>query len=208
MKNLLFLMFAATLAISLFSCTEEDFNLNNTISKEIVQNEIEDEVLINNFINLQRLKLDFQLSNNITFDNNKIYEVSTSDDSGSMIMANQVGFDEDNAVNYAVSAALRDDGMSDLLIVKTSRVSDHIYDIQYLNSSFELISNIQLNSDTETIEVFNVDFIGRGCGQDVADCLQDSYSNHGWISVWAVVQTGFIPGTAVVLSLGCAMKNC
>ena len=46
------------------------------------------------------------------------------------------------------------------------------------------------------------------CGQNVADCLGDAYTNHGWISVWDVVQTAFILATAAVLAIGCAAKNC
>lgn len=47
-----------------------------------------------------------------------------------------------------------------------------------------------------------------GCGQAVADCLSDAYTHHGWLSVWASVQTAFIPLTAASLAAACAIKNC
>lgn len=46
------------------------------------------------------------------------------------------------------------------------------------------------------------------CGQDVIDCFQDVYTNHGWASVAAALTTAFIPQTAVVFAAGCVGKNC
>ncbi len=48
----------------------------------------------------------------------------------------------------------------------------------------------------------------RGCGQATMDCLSDAYTNHGWVSVWAFVQTAFIPATAAALAAACAAINC
>lgn len=47
----------------------------------------------------------------------------------------------------------------------------------------------------------------RSKGQDVIDCMQDVYSNHGWLSVWVFVQTCFIPQTAVAFAVACVGKN-
>lgn len=47
-----------------------------------------------------------------------------------------------------------------------------------------------------------------GCGQAVADCIADAYSHHGWVSVWATIQTAFIPSTATALASACVAKNC
>jgi hypothetical protein len=47
-----------------------------------------------------------------------------------------------------------------------------------------------------------------GCGQCVSNCITDAYSNHGWASVWAVVQSIFIPATGVGITLGCIGKCC
>jgi hypothetical protein len=44
-------------------------------------------------------------------------------------------------------------------------------------------------------------------GQAVMNCMADAYMNHGWLSVWAFVQTAFIPETAVGIAVGCAIKN-
>lgn len=47
-----------------------------------------------------------------------------------------------------------------------------------------------------------------GCGQATQDCITDAYSNHGWVSVWATIQSAFIPQTAVAIAAACAVKNC
>lgn len=47
-----------------------------------------------------------------------------------------------------------------------------------------------------------------GCGQATMNCLIDAYSNHGWLSVWATLQSAYIPETGVALAAACALKNC
>lgn len=47
-----------------------------------------------------------------------------------------------------------------------------------------------------------------GCGQRTMNCMIDLYSNHGWLSVWATVQTAFIPATAGAVAATCAVHNC
>jgi len=46
--------------------------------------------------------------------------------------------------------------------------------------------------------------VDDGVGQCTARCIQDAYSNHGWVSVWAFVQTAFIPATAAAIAAACA----
>lgn len=40
------------------------------------------------------------------------------------------------------------------------------------------------------------------------NCMTDLYSNRGWISVWASIQTAFIPQTAVAVAATCAIHMC
>ena len=49
---------------------------------------------------------------------------------------------------------------------------------------------------------------GGSCGQAVADCITDAYSNHGWVSVWAWVQSVALPPTAYYIAAACTAKNC
>ncbi len=47
-----------------------------------------------------------------------------------------------------------------------------------------------------------------GCGSAVASCMVNAYSQNGWISVWLMVQTGFLPWTGAAVAAACAFQNC
>jgi hypothetical protein len=47
-------------------------------------------------------------------------------------------------------------------------------------------------------------FQNPACGQAVADCVADAYNNHGWVSIWAQIQTLWIPQTLGAISAACA----
>lgn len=200
--------------VFIISCDKQEENIKDNIPQVIIK-EVNDETLINNFVGLQTSKVSSKSTKNIKFDFSNVYEVSISGNPESMLMANQTNFDERNNVNYAISAAITENGLSNLLIVKTSKISSNLYKIEYYNSDFQLLSTIELNSDDQSIQTTNnfqrkMDLALRqdDCGQATAECLVDAYSNHGWISVWAFVQTAFIPATAVALAAACAAKNC
>ncbi|MFA3782321.1 hypothetical protein ABRY23_04570 [Melioribacteraceae bacterium 4301-Me] len=44
-------------------------------------------------------------------------------------------------------------------------------------------------------------------GSAVMSCIQDAYSNHGWISVALFLETAFIPWTAAVIAADCTLHN-
>ena len=83
---------------------------------------------------------------------------------------------------------------------------------------FEMYSNVEEREDgwvvrykcvngDEDIEFLPRVFTRASWGERTASCLSDAYSGHGWASVWAVIQSGFIPQTAVALAAVCAIKN-
>ena len=47
-----------------------------------------------------------------------------------------------------------------------------------------------------------------GCGQGTANCIGDAYSNHGWVSVFAVAVSNYLPHTLLAIIGACAVKNC
>lgn len=185
-------------------------------SSQVIQKKLVDDKLINDFKNLNLSKFSSKSTNNLEFDYTNVYEVSINGNSETMLMANQTNFDEKNSENYAISAAITEGGLSNPMIVKTSKVSDELYKIEYFNSNLKLLSTIELNPKNQTINTSNnfqnkINFALKSsddCGQKTADCLADAYTNHGWVSVWAFVQTAFIPATGVALAAACAVKNC
>jgi hypothetical protein len=44
-------------------------------------------------------------------------------------------------------------------------------------------------------------------GQDAMNCFADAYLNNGWISLWASIQTAFIPMTAALIAAACIGRN-
>jgi hypothetical protein len=48
---------------------------------------------------------------------------------------------------------------------------------------------------------------GAGWGNNTMNCITDAYSNHGWLSVWATVQSAFIPETLVAIGGYCAGRS-
>lgn len=47
-----------------------------------------------------------------------------------------------------------------------------------------------------------------GYGQATASCITDAYCNHGWVSVYAAVQSAFVTATMGAIAAACAAKNC
>lgn len=195
-------------SLILFSSCSTNEQIDEIDNSAILQKKIENKNLISKFIKLQNSAFAGKDSFDIEFDNNNIYEVSIDGNSESIIMANQIGFNEENTVNYGIGAAITENGFANPLIIKTVKNSNNIFTIEYFNNEMQLISTIELNSETETINISNNRIASLKCGQAVADCLDDVYSNHGWVSVWAFVQTAFIPATGLALAAACAADEC
>ena len=83
---------------------------------------------------------------------------------------------------------------------------------------FEMYSNVEEREDGWVVRYKcvngdeDIEFLPRvltrtSWGERTTSCLSDAYSGHGWASVWVVIQSGFIPQTAVALAAVCAIKN-
>lgn len=97
------------------------------------------------------------------------------------------------------------------IVVETS--SQAIEYIDYVNGDKTVVTNEQGVIQVKSVALNVKKGVGNktllsGCGDGTAHCIQDAYSNHGWISVWAFVQTAFIPWTAAGIAAACAVHNC
>lgn len=211
-----YLSFVFALTLLTFSCSQEqiiseEMVTNSEIAQSsFIQNEVFNNDLKTNFVSFQNSKYSNKSYNNIEFDNEHIYEVALNEKSPSLFMANQVGFDEKNSENYAFAAVKLQNGFSKALIVKTTKVNENLYQIDYLDENFDIILIAELDALNQTI-IFNQGNSSLNqlkCGQATSDCLQDVYTKHGWVSVWAFVQTAFIPATGVALAAACAADSC
>jgi hypothetical protein len=206
-----YLAFFMASLVLLSSCNNNE-NLEETvISKEIIQTKVKDKNLINNFIELQKTSFKAKNSLNIKFNNNNILKVSLNKNAQPMIIANQKGFNIENNENYAISAAITEKGLSSPIIVKTTKTSNNIYKIDYFSKDMKPIYSLKLNPESESINSsikYSRKIQIAPCGHRVAACLDDVYTNHGWISVWAFVQTAFIPATGAALAAACFVDEC
>ena len=86
--------------------------------------------------------------------------------------------------------------------------------IEYFDLIENRVTEIFSNNNTYTANNREVDLgstvagRGFGCGNCVANCISDAYTNHGWASGWAFVQSIFLPSTGVAIAIGCAVKCC
>lgn len=140
-----------------------------------------------------------------SFDFAHLSMVSITGTVGKGIIVNQIGFKASNDVNTALVFTVNIDGnISDPSIIVTKTVSSILKQIECRNIDGSLHSTIELNSQTKAIIVKNSSLKSTQSAQKILDCMDDVYRNHGWISVWAIVQSAFIPATVAALAVACA----
>ena len=148
---------------------------------------------------------------NASFNNNEVYELTVEGLEQKVLLMNEDNYDESGHSNYGLIIPIDEMGnLGNVLLTQTVRHSDDKLTINYLNSANDLIFAVNLDNTNQTMD-FEYPYFDNGriaCGQATMDCLGDAYTNHGWISVWATVQTAFIPATAAALATACAAKNC
>ena len=180
---------------------------NSTILEEVPEEEImttaieevEDQNLTNEFISIEN---NSSLNSNMSFDNSTIYEVALNDNSTSVLVANKDGYCEEDDINYCIAVPLNENRelSSNAFIAETIKMEENLYQVNYYMDDFNLIASFQLDTETG-------DYIcNYGVGQGTADCINDVYSNHGWLSVWAWVQSAFIPATVAVIAAACMFR--
>lgn len=148
----------------------------------------------------------------INFNLDDLYLVTFDGVQKTAIVANEENYDPNNDVNFGLSFYQDPVNLQiyKTMIVKTEKVNNNIKNIDYYDSDGTHLLTFQINSETQTVNVTYIissDIAGKGrlcSGNTTAHCLADVYVNHGWISVWAFVQTGFIPATAAALAIACA----
>ena len=138
-----------------------------------------------------------------------------------MILVNQKVSANTENVSYGLTFLNHEFGFENFLIVKTINHSETKKEIHFLSpkngqillsTSFDSITkNISVESHLQ-MQINNrstIRSLDYECeaswGQNTADCFQDVYANHGWLSVWVTVQSAFLPQTALVLAAACAI---
>ncbi len=202
LKSKLIIAVMVMFGITAFMSCEKDSDISNVETNNLYRKKVTDINIITSF----KEKINNLKSNSkITFDTDNIYEVGLTESSNKVLVADQIGFDVDNQINYGLSMALNDKGECSVpLIIETQNINADDKIINYYDATNNLLLSIELDNNTKSINVlFKAQTQLKSGGQYVVDCLSDAYSNHGWISVWAIVQSAFIPETAAALAADC-----
>jgi hypothetical protein len=187
----------STLLTGIISCQKDSFEVNS-IEKKVTNSEI-----INGFLSkVSTLKS----SAGISYNTKDVYEMVLSGSSQKLYFILQAGFDKNNNSNYGLFNAMDKNGcFGKPLIIQTKKENKNNI-ISYFDDSNKCLISLKLKSDTKEVEVTTLKS-ANGTGQKTIDCINDAYTNHGWISVWAFVQSVFIPQTAVLIAADCALHS-
>lgn len=136
-----------------------------------------------------------------------------------MILVNQKVSADTGDVSYGLTFLNHKFGFDNFLIVKTINHSETKKEAHFLSpKNGQILLSMSFDSKTENISVIShlqnnsrntIRSLDYDCeaswGQNTAACLQDVYTNHGWLSIWVTVQTAFLPQTAAALAAACAI---
>ncbi|PTB96466.1 hypothetical protein C9994_07280 [Marivirga lumbricoides] len=205
-------LFILVIALISYSCnTEEELVLENELNQLPFKiSEIKDQDIKADFKMLYEKEL-IHSRTNLSFNTNDLYLV-VDENGNEIILANEVGFDETDEDNYGLAAVYSDDGdLEANLIIKTIRLSEKVYQIDYLTTSLTLLYSVKIDNENEVLStLYKLETKNSriACGQDTMDCINDAYTNHGWISVGLWVQSLFLPVTGAAIAGACAGRNC
>ena len=141
------------------------------------------------------------------FDFNNIYE---SLKSGETEVCYSVKHKDSNGfTDYSFSVFTNKGTLGNPTLVSTiSDRSNIVYDLLDENKSFE----VKKINDVYTYKSRDVNFGSTSrmfsCGQCVINCINDAYTSHGWASVWAFVQSIYLPATGAAIAIGCIGRCC
>tara|TARA_B110001469_G_C9624403_1_gene311508 strand:- start:670 stop:1296 length:627 start_codon:yes stop_codon:yes gene_type:complete len=192
----------AILGIALWSCNKDNkLPLEATTKVANVSQSLD---LLNNFEETYN-ESNISPDDLVQFDFSQLHIVG--DPENNQFLVNQMDYDPNLDMNFGLTMALNEYGeFVNPMILQTN---SETHQINYYNVEFVLQMTVNLNVTNQTVSVTHVAIPGAqgSWGQNTMDCITDAYSNHGWISVWAWVQTAFIPMTGAAIAASCAMAN-
>lgn len=186
------------------SCNGSELNSSEqSIIENFKTRIIKDSNLSSNLNNLFNTKFSNK-NTNTTFNFDKITEVEDINTGDICYM-----IDSNDKETVKLGAYPKGENEFNLLIVEYLTNGDN-KNILYKKTNGNLMLKVSVNTKTEqiTFSSFKSKNLLRGCGEDVADCVSDAYSNHGWKSVASWVITGFYPAFGVGIALGCTAREC
>lgn len=147
----------------------------------------------------------------IEFNYDSMHLVSRKGFQNTAIVVDNVGYDVNKPVNYGLTFFQDYENNNEImltLIIKTEKVNLLLNRITYFDEEGNKLLVAEINPITKLSKVvFSTPYLRerqRCTAQQTLDCLEDVYRNQGWVSVWAGVQSAFLPVTAAALAFACA----
>lgn len=133
-----------------------------------------------------------------------VYEKTNSN--YGIYVINKNDFDETKSINEALTIASNNSVLNAVCFVKTTKKdkSNNILEYRNIKNEIEFIINFDLEKQT----VSPVSVNKKGCGQALINCINDGYTNQGWVSVGLFLTTAFIPETAAIVAIACYDRVC
>lgn len=203
-------VFVILLSFLYFSCGESEIEQidDSLYDLELVT----DFGLISDFQSKMDQQTNGRILQDLNFDETQIFEIINDESSVRQFISNQKNFDESNSSNFGISMAMDESGsLGSPMIVQTEKLGNGVFAISYFDSYMNPLVSIELDNGGQVIRTTkNSDNLnGRiECGQETADCIDHVYTQMGWWSVAIIIETAFIPATAVVVAGVCAVGNC
>lgn len=212
------------ISISLYSC-----NYPNSTQEESVDTKVGNLTISNN-IDVSFLTQIKEINNNLTKKNGKLFKISgeqpnfdftdmkivTSENmQGYTVVANEKDYDKTHSISGVSYFFNEKKELIDHVLVRVDLADEQLNRVDYIDENGEILLQTIINKKES-----NLTFIGGNkfngsklnkiqttWGEATAQCIGDAYSNHGWLSVWATIQTAYIPATAAGIAAACAIKN-
>ncbi|WP_288072995.1 hypothetical protein [Hydrotalea sp.] len=234
MKKTLFLLTLVVIISFNFMCKKMDNNLNNDETLIKLPNHLITQPLggsqedLDNYkmlvgsmnVNFEKIKAIYNNAVNLNqLINLKMAFYAKIDSSEGRGLGLVFASNADSTLIYCILSKDKNYSTSKPVIIKIiGRKEVAFYDLDLnLYKNVSILSSGKITS-TEVVPIFNnntshvslmsTNYTLSSCGQATMNCINDAYSNHGWVSVWAWVQSLYLPATGVAIAAACAAKNC
>lgn len=217
MKTIIKIPFTFLFAFILASCSDNSIESNETdltesqkfgdmsISK-IVGNDLKSKIQVYKPVDLnnrnsETSQFDFDNPSLITYDDSDLITITvpeTNSNSNTSVRNMAFIFNNDNNIvgNY---------------VLDMNKLTDSKVEVINYNENGSVRSHYIIDTDLGEINFLasdqNRSLYNRGCGQEVADCITDKYSNNGWDSVALWIGTAFFPEVIVGVTVICVYES-
>jgi len=219
MKTISKITFTIALSLIFLGCSKED-NLNKlessnkfgnfTITKKI------DNTLLNSVSNYDSKKSkNVSNKNTSEFDFDNASLISIENSNLSAISVPEIN-NSDSNLKKEKSFIIDENGeIAKFIITEINQINETETEVKYFNESGELVNYYSIDTKNNNIEFLfselnaksNKTLLQKGCGQAIADCMGDKYTNNGWDSVFLSIGTAFFPEVAVGVAVICAYES-